>query len=126
MDTTIIGMLATGAGTAIAVVGLVSRSIGHLRSHMDQRIDALAHASQLAHDAIGVRIDGLRTELGGRIEAQGTELGGRIDGLRTELGGRIEAQGAELGGRIDALEARMARIGDDVAFMKGRLTQPDG
>ena len=126
MDTTIIGMLATGAGTAIAVVGLVSRSIGRLRSHMDQRIDALAHANQLAHDAIGMRIDGLRTELGGRIDGLRTELGGRIEAQGAELGGRIEAQGAALGGRIDALEARMARISDDVAFMKGRLTQPDG
>ena len=49
--------------------------------------------------------------------------GGRIDGLRIELGGRIDAQGA----RIDALEARVARTADDVAFIKGRLTaQPEG
>ena len=64
-------------------------------------------------------IESQGAELGQRIETQG----GRIDDLRAELGGRIDAQG----GRIDALEARVARIGDDVAFIKGRLTtQPDG
>lgn len=46
MDTTLIGMLATTVGTGITVVALVSRSIGSLRSHMDGRIDALAHANQ--------------------------------------------------------------------------------
>lgn len=76
MHTTIIGMLATSAGTAMAVVGLVSRSVGNLRSHMDERIDSVR---------------------------------------------------AELGGRIETLETRLARIGDDVAFIKGQLaTQPDG
>ena len=101
MDTTIMSTLAMAGGAGIAVVALISRSIGQLRSHMDQKIDAQ-----------GARIDGLRAE-----------LGGRIDGLRIELGGRIDAQGA----RIDALEARVARTADDVAFIKGRLTaQPEG
>lgn len=101
MDTTIMSTLGMAAGAGIAIVALISRSIGQLRSHMDQKIDAQ-----------GARIDGLRTELGARIDAQGT----RIDGLRTELGGRI-----------DALEAQAARTSDDVAFIKGRLTaQPEG
>ena len=106
MDTTIISVLATGAGTVMAVVGLVSRSIGSLRSHMDHRIDALAHANQQAHDAIGLRIDNLRGELSGRIDAQGADLRDRIDAQGADLRDRIDAQGTELrgelGGRIDA------------------------
>ena len=126
MDTTIISVLATGAGTAIAVVGLVSRSIGSLRSHMDQRLDALTHANQQAHDTIGMRIDAQGADLGGRIDAQGAELGRRIDAQGAQLGGRIDAQGAELGRRIDALEVRLARTSEDVAFIKGRMSpQPD-
>ena len=78
MDTTIISVLVTGFGTflltVMAVAALVTRSIGNLRSHMDQRIDTLTHANQQAHDAIGARID-----------AQGSELGRRIETLETRL-----------------------------------------
>jgi len=108
MDTTIVSVLVTGFGTFLltvtAVAALVTRSIGNLRSHMDQRIDTLTHANQQAHDAIGARID-----------AQGSELGRRID-----------AQGAELGRRIETLEIRLARTSKEVSYIKGRLTgQPD-
>ncbi|MDE2754474.1 MAG: hypothetical protein OXI83_18035 [Gemmatimonadota bacterium] len=72
MDTTIISVLVTGFGTFLltvtAVAALVTRSIGNLRSHMDQRIDTLTHANQQAHDAIGARIDAQESELGRRIE----------------------------------------------------------
>ena len=115
MDTTIISVVATGAGSVIAVVSLVSRSIGNLRSHMDQRIDALIHANQQAHDTIGLRID-----------AQGAALQERIDAQGAALQERIDAQGAELGRRIEAVEVRLARTSEDVAFIKGRLTaKPD-
>ena len=115
MDTTMISVLVTGFGavllTVTAMAGLVTRSIGNLRSHMDQRIDALTHANQQAHDTIGLRIDGVRDELGQRIE-----------GVRSELGERIDAQSK----RIDKLEARLARTSEDVSFIKGRLTsQPE-
>lgn len=108
MDTTIISVLATGFGTVLltvtAMAALVARSIGNLRRHVDQRVDTLAHANQQAHDAISLRIDGLRSEL---VE-------------------RIDRQGAQLSGRIDALEVKGASTGEDVAFIKGRLTsQPD-
>ncbi len=119
MDTTIISVLVTGFGTVLltvtAMAALVVRSIGNLRSHMDRRIDALTHANQQAHDAIGLRID-----------AQGAELRGRIDDLRSDIGKRMDAQGAELRGRIESLEVRLARTSEDVSFIKGRLTgQPD-
>lgn len=108
MDTTIFSVLVTGFGTVLltvtAMAALVARSIGNLRRHMDQRVDTLAHANQQAHDAISLRIDGLRSEL---VE-------------------RIDRQGAQLSGRIDALEVKVASTGEDVAFIKGRLTsQPD-
>ena len=108
MDTTIISVLVTGFGTVLltvtAMAALVTRSIGNLRSHMDQRIDTLTHANQQAHDAIGLRID-----------AQGADPRERID-----------TQGSELGRRIKSLEVRLARTSEDVSFIKGRLTgQPD-
>ena len=120
MDTTIISVLVTGFGTVLltvtAMAALVTRSIGNLRSHMDQRIDTLTHANQQAHDAIGLRID-----------AQGADLRERIDTQGAELRGRIDAQGSELGRRIESLEVRLARTSEDVSFIKGRLTgQPDG
>ena len=74
MDTTIITVIGTGVAGAVAVMGLVSRSIGNLRSHMDQRIDSLIHANQQAHDTISTRID-----------TQGKELSGRIDTLAVRL-----------------------------------------
>ena len=122
MDTTIISVLATGAGTVMAVVGLVSRSIGNLRSHLDHRIDALTHANQQAHDAIGLRIDNVRNELVSRIDAQGAELRGRIDAQGAELRERIDAQGK----RLDRVEVKVDRMGEDVAFIKGWVTaQPE-
>ena len=119
MDTTIISVLATIFGTVLltvtAMAGLVARSIGNLRSHMDQRIDALTHANQQAHDAIGLRID-----------AQGAELRERIDGVRSDLGNRIDGVRSDLGKRIENLEIRLARTSEDVSFIKGRMTgQPD-
>ena len=75
---------------------------------MDQRIDVLTHANQQAHDAIGLRIDTQGSELRARINAQGAEL-------RNELGGRLER-----------VEVKLAQVGEDVAFIKGRMTaQPD-
>ena len=118
MDMTIISVVATGAGTVLAVVGLVSRSIGNLRSHMDQRFAALitdanqrTHDNQRAHDAIRLRIDNPRGELGGRIDAQGAEL-------RQEI--------AAWGKRLDRVEVKVDRMGEDVAFIKGWVTaQPE-
>ena len=106
MDTTIITVIGTGVAGAVAVMGLVSRSIGNLRSHMDQRIDSLIHANQQAHDTIGMRID-----------TQGKELRERIDAQSA----RIDAQGKELSGRIDTLAVRLAKTNEDVAFIKGKL-----
>ena len=128
MDTTIITVIGTGVAGAVAVMGLVSRSIGNLRSHMDQRIDSLIHANQQAHDTIGTRIDTQGKELRERIDAQGKELreridaqSARIDAQGKELSGRIDAQSKELSGRIDTLAVRLAKTNEDVAFIKGKL-----
>ena len=118
LDATIIAVVSTG----VAVTTLVSRSIGNLRSHMDQRMDALTHGNQQAHDTIGLRIETQGTELGKRIDAQGEQLRARIDVQGERLGKRIDAQGEKLGERIDALEVRLARTSEDVSFIKGRLT----
>ena len=117
MDTTIITVIGTGVAGAVAVMGLVSRSIGNLRSHMDQRIDSLIHANQQAHDTIGMRIDTQGKELRERIDAQSA----RIDAQSKELRERIDAQSKELSGRIDTLAVRLAKTNEDVAFIKGKL-----
>ncbi len=133
MDATIITVVGAAIGgtiaTAATVTTLVSRSIGTLRSQMDQRFEALIHDNQQAHDAIGLRIETQGGELRERIDAQGEKLGRqgeklgkRIDALGAELRGRIDAQRDELCGRIDALEVRLARTSEDVSFIKGRLT----
>ena len=114
MDATIITVVSTG----VAVTALVSRSIGNLRSHMDQRIDALIHGNQQAHDTIGLRIETQGGELRERIDAQREELCKRIDAQGEKLG----RQGEKLGERIDALDVRLARTSEDVSFIKGRLT----
>ena len=78
MDATIITVVGAAIGgtitTAATVTTLVSRSIGNLRSQMDQRFEALIHDNQQAHDAIGLR-----------IETQGGELRERIDALDVRL-----------------------------------------
>ena len=133
MDTTIITVVGAAIGgtiaTAATVTTLVSRSIGNLRSQMDQRFEALIHANQQAHDTIGLRIETQGTELGKRIDAQGEridaqgkELRERIDAQGEKLSRRIDTQGEKLGERIDALEVRLARTSEDVSFIKGRLT----
>ena len=68
------------AGAGLAVVALISRSIGQLRSHMDQKIDAQ-----------GARIDGLRTELGGRIDALEARAARTSDDVAF-IKGRLTAQ----------------------------------
>ena len=133
MDTTIITVVGAAIGgtiaTAATVTTLVSRSIGNLRSQMDQRFEALIHSNQQAHDTIGLRIETQGTELGKRIDAQGEridaqgkELRERIDAQGEKLSRRIDTQGEKLGERIDALEVRLARTSEDVSFIKGRLT----
>lgn len=80
MDTTIMSTLAMAAGAGIAVVALISRSIGQLRSHMDQKIDAQ-----------GARIDGLRTALGRRIDALEARVARTADDVAF-IKGRLTAQ----------------------------------
>ena len=107
MDTTIITVIGTGVASTVAVTGLVSRSIGNLRRHMDQRFDSLIQATyQQAHGTVGTRID-----------TQGKELRQRIDAQSA----RIDAQGKELSRRIDTLAVRLAKTNEDVAFIKGKL-----
>ena len=124
MDTTIITVIGTGVAGAVAVMGLVSRSIGNLRSHMDQRIDSLIHANQQAHDTIGMRIDTQGKELRERIDAQSAQIDAQSKELRERIdaqSARIDAQGKELSGRIDTLAVRLAKTNEDVAFIKGKL-----
>ncbi|HEX9124143.1 MAG TPA: hypothetical protein VF984_12455 [Actinomycetota bacterium] len=52
---------------------------------------------------LGVKIDGLGTELRTAIATQGSELGGRIDALAARIDERIDA----LTSRIDGLNERL-------------------
>ena len=81
----------------------------------------------LAAEIVGVRkelgaeIAGVRKELGAEI-AENREA---IGGLREDLAafkGHMDAKIDAQGGRIDLLETRVAKTGEDVAFIKGLLT----
>ena len=67
MDTTMITVLVTGFGTMLltvtATAGLVMRSIGNLRRHMDARFDALARSDQEGYDMICRKLDDFRREI---------------------------------------------------------------
>jgi hypothetical protein len=84
----------------------------------DERLDDLARRVDDGFTRIDQELRTLRTDLGGRIDAQGAELsaridaqGARIDAQGTDLAARIDAQGAELGARIDALQRTMVQVG---------------
>ena len=80
--------------TAVGTVAATLFGVWRMLAHYETRNDA-------AHAELGRRIDGVRTDLSDRIDAQGDRIdaqGGRID----TLSGRIDA----LSGRIDALEGR--------------------
>ena len=77
----------TDIWTAVGTVAATLFGVWRMLAHYETRNDA-------AHAELGRRIDGVRTDLSDRIDAQG----GRID----TLSGRIDA----LSGRIDALEGR--------------------
>ena len=66
-------------------------------------------------------IAGVRTELGTEIAENREAIGGLREDLaafRGHMDAKIDAHGA----RIDLLEARVAKTGEDVAFIKGLLT----
>lgn len=92
---------------------------------------------------LGAEIAGVREDLGAEIAGVRKDLGAEIAGVRKELGAEIAENREGIGGiredlaafrghmdakidahgaRIDLLEARVAKTGEDVAFIKGLLT----
>lgn len=70
---------------------------------------------------LGAEIAGVRQELGAEIAENREAIGGIREDLaafRGHMDAKIDAHGA----RIDLLEARVAKTGEDVAFIKGLLT----
>ena len=102
------------------------------------------------HKELGAEIAGVRRELGAEIAGVRKELGAEIAENRAQIGSVRGDLGAEItenreaiggiredlaafrghmdakidahGARIDLLEARVAKTGEDVAFIKGLLT----
>jgi hypothetical protein len=85
----------------------VDQELRTLRTDLGGRIDAQGAELSARIDAQGARIDAQGTDLAARIDAQGA----RIDAQGTDLAARIDAQGAELGARIDALQRTMLQVG---------------
>lgn len=81
---------------------------------------------------LGAEIAGVRNELGAGNVGIRKELGAEIAENREAIGGirediaafkgHMDAKMDAHGARIDLLEARVARTGEDVAFIKGLLT----
>jgi hypothetical protein len=65
----------------------------------DERLDDLSRRVDVGFERVDTELRAIRTELGARIDAQGSELVARID-----------AQGA----RIDALQRTMIQVGGGV------------
>ncbi|MCY3706690.1 MAG: hypothetical protein OXH08_14520 [Gammaproteobacteria bacterium] len=96
---------------------------------------AMRKENREAHAAIRTEIRTVRKELGAEIAENREGIAGNregiagnreaIAGLREDLAafkGHIDAKIDAHGARIDLLEARVAKTGEDVAFIKGLLT----
>ena len=89
--------------TAVGTVAATLFGVWRMLAHYETRNDA-------AHAELGRRIDGVRTDLSGRIDAQGDRIdaqGGRIDALS----GRIDALEGRFEGRFTRLESRLDTLG---------------
>ena len=62
------------------------------------------------------KVDSVRTELGGRIDA----LDGKVDSVKTELG-KVDSVKTELGGRIDALDGKIDNVRTELGGWIGAL-----
>lgn len=96
---------------------------------------AMRKENREAHAGIRTEIQTVRKELGAEIAENREGIAGNreriagnreaITGLREDLAafkGHIDAKIDAHGARIDLLEARVAKTGEDVAFIKGLLT----
>ncbi|MDE0358376.1 MAG: hypothetical protein OXN92_11685 [Gammaproteobacteria bacterium] len=96
---------------------------------------AMRKENREAHAGIRTEIQTVRKELGAEIAENREGIAGNreriagnreaIAGLREDLAafkGHIDAKIDAHGARIDLLEARVAKTGEDVAFIKGLLT----
>ena len=93
----------TDIWTAVGTVAATLFGVWRMLAHYETRNDA-------AHAELGRRIDGVRTDLSDRIDAQGGRidtLSGRID----ELSGRIDALEGRFEGRFTMLESRLDTLG---------------
>ena len=134
-------------GTVLAAV-VTAVAFGWRVSSAMRKENREAHAGirteiQTFRGDLGAEIAGVRKELGAEIAGVRKELGAEIAGVRKELGAEIAENREAIGGlredlaafkghmdakidahgaRIDLLEARVARTGEDVAFIKGLLT----
>ena len=89
--------------TAVGTVAATLFGVWRMLAHYETRNDA-------AHAELGRRIDGVRTDLSDRIDAQGDRIdaqGGRID----TLSGRIDALEGRFEGRFTMLESRLDTLG---------------
>ena len=102
MSPELIAILAVGVGLA----GLMWQSMRRMGARLEARIDGV-------RGELGGRIDGLKDDLN---EAK-RELGGRIDGLK----GDLDEAKRELGARIDGLAEEMREMRDRLGRLEGKM-----
>ena len=120
-----IGGVRRELGTEIASVrtDLAAEIVG-VRKELGAEIAENREAIGGLRGDLGAEIVGVRRELGAEIAENREAIGGLREDLaafRGHMDAKIDAHGA----RIDLLEARVAKTGEDVAFIKGLLTGGD-
>jgi hypothetical protein len=121
------GLMLTSAATIAGVLFGVWRMFAHYEARND-----VAHRDLgMRIDGTNTRVDGVRTDLGGRIEDLSKDLGARIDGVSEDLGGRVDKMNARIddvhvnfGTRIDGLNADVGKRVDGVNTRLDALYQP--
>lgn len=130
-------------GTVLAAM-VTAVAFGWRVSSAMRRENREAHAGirteiQTVREDLGAEIAGVRRELGAEIAENRAQIGSvrgdlgaeitenreAIGGIREDLAafrGHMDAKIDAHGARIDLLEARVAKTGEDVAFIKGLLT----
>ncbi|MEV5569537.1 hypothetical protein AB0L06_05780 [Spirillospora sp. NPDC052269] len=74
-------------GAAVAVIGVIFRQMGLIRSELTTRIDGVA-------TRLDSKIDGVRAELDARMDGTNS----RIDGLRAEMSAKFDGVDAKFDG----------------------------
>ncbi|WP_026414215.1 hypothetical protein [Actinomadura oligospora] len=98
---------------AVAIIGVIFRQIGLIRSELTTRIDGVATGLTTRIDGVATRldtkIDGARSELDARIEGTNS----RIDGLRAEMSAKFDGLRNEILTALKPMATTIERLDQD-------------